>query len=67
MKKATKGIAEELREMKVGDVVAFPDEIYKASTIRATPSQMRLERKQGWNWATRSDFKNGCTIVTRIS
>lgn len=65
---ATQGIAEEFRNMEVGDIVRFPTSQYKYNTIRATPSTTMVnERMEGKRWRTRIDFDNKCVEVTRIA
>ena len=65
---ATRGIVEEFKDMKVGDVVHFPIPDYNYNTIRATPSSSLAEEKcEGRSWSSRLDTKNKCVTVTRTS
>ncbi len=61
-------IAEQFRNMKVGDVIQFPLSDYNPSTIRATPSSSLLkEMSEGWKWRTRANLPNKSIDVMRIS
>lgn len=65
---ATGRIAQEFRNMEVGDVVCFPIENYVYNTVRVAPSSILVkERMEGWNWKTRIDYDNKCVEVTRTS
>lgn len=62
------GIAEEFRNMNVGDIVQFPTDKYNYSTIRSTPSASLVnERMNGMRWKTRVDYENKCIEVTRTA
>lgn len=62
------GIAEEFRNMNVGDIVQFPTDKYNYSTIRSTPgSSLINERMNGMRWKTRVDYENKCIEVTRTA
>lgn len=65
---ATQGITEEFRNMEVGDIVRFPTDQYKYTTIRSTPGGALInERMNGKQWKTRIDYENKCIEVTRIA
>lgn len=65
---ATKGIAEELRNMEIGNKVKFPIPEYNYNSLRTSVSTTLInERIAGWRWQTRMDLSNKCAIVTRIS
>lgn len=65
---ATRGIADELRDMNVGDVVKFPNELYKYNSIRATPSTTLVpERMAGKSWKTRINYDDKCVEVIRTA
>lgn len=62
------GIAEELRNMKVGDVVQFPIPKYNYNSIRSSPFTTLInETLEGRKWKNRVDYNNGNVVVTRIS
>ncbi len=68
IKIATRGIAEEMRDMEVGDVVNFPLDKYNYNSVRATPSTTLVpERAQGAKWRTRVNYEEKCTEVTRTA
>lgn len=65
---ATLGIAKELRNMEVGDVVKFPLPQYKYTSIRTMPSTALVnEQMEGRKWTARLDRVNKCVFVTRVS
>lgn len=65
---AVLGIVEELRNMKVGDIVQFPLEQYNNTSVRAAPSSaLVLERANGKRWRTRVNYAEKCTDVIRVS
>lgn len=65
---ATRGIAEEMRDMEVGDVVSFPLDKYNYNSVRATPSTTLVpERAKGAKWRTRVNYEDKCTEVTRTA
>lgn len=65
---ATGDLAQEMRNMKVGDVIRFPFEKYKYSSVRATPSStLANERAKGQRWKTCVSYEEAFTQVTRIS
>lgn len=68
IKIATRGIAEEMRDMAVGDVVSFPLDKYNYNSVRATPSTTLVpERAEGAKWRTRVNYDAKCTEVTRTA
>lgn len=68
IKIATRGIAEEMRNMAVGEVVQFPLEKYNYNTVRATPStSLVTDRVAGKRWKTRVNYDDKCTEVVRIA
>lgn len=68
IKIATRGIAEEMRDMAVGDVVNFPLDKYNYNSVRATPSTTLVpERAEGAKWRTRVNYDTKCTEVTRTA
>ena len=66
---ATLGIVEEMRSMKVGDVVKFPLSVYNYSSVRATPSGPLLNERvnEGKRWKTRVNYIDKCVDVTRTA
>lgn len=65
---AEKGITEEFRNMKVGEVVRFPVPRYNYNTIRQVPYTSCVnESFEGRKWQTRKDIDNKCIEVTRIA
>lgn len=67
-KLAVLGIAEELRNMEVGDIIQFPIDKYNYNSVRATPSTTLVpDRAAGKAWRTRLNIKDKCTEVIRIS
>lgn len=68
IKIATLGIAEEMRLMKVGDVVQFPLSRYNYNSIRSTPSTTLVnDRVEGKKWKTKINFDDKCVEVIRIA
>lgn len=62
------GIAEELRNMEVGDIVQFPVTKYNYNSIRSSPTtSLIVEKLEGRRWRTRMDYDTGNAIVTRIA
>lgn len=66
---ATLGVAEEFRQMKVGDVLLFPVEEYAYSTIRSAPNSSLVKESmiEGRRWTTVKDSDNKCITVLRIA
>ncbi len=65
---ATLGIAEEMRNMEVGEVVQFPLEKYNYNSVRATPSTTLVpERASGKRWKTKVNYDDKCTEVKRLA
>lgn len=65
---ATLGIAEEMRNMEIGDVVRFPFVKYNYNSVRATPSTTLVpDRSDGKRWRTRVNYDDKCTDVTRLA
>lgn len=65
---ATLGVAEELRNMNVGDVVRFPIPKYNYNTVRAAPATTLVaEVMDGCRWKTKKDIDNKCVLVTRTA
>lgn len=65
---ATRGIAEELRDMEVGDSVNFPLTKYNYNSVRTTPgSTLVMERINGQKWRSQLDIENKCVKVTRTA
>lgn len=68
IKIATLGIADEMRNMEVGDVVQFPLSKYNYNSVRATPSTSLVpDRAAGKRWKTRVNYDDKCTEVIRIA
>lgn len=68
IKIATLGIAEELRNMEVGDVVQFPVPKYNYNSIRTSPgTTLVAETMEGRKWKTKKDIDNRCVLVTRTA
>ena len=65
---ATRGMAEELRSMKIGEVVRFPFDKYNYSSVRSTISVTLIhERAKGKRWRTHANIDEKSTDVTRIA
>lgn len=65
---ATRGLTEEMRDMKVGQMVRFPLDLYNYNSVRATPStSLVLDRVAGKKWKTKLNFDEKSTDVTRIA
>lgn len=65
---AYRGIADEMRDMQVGQIVQFPLDKYNYNSVRATPSTTLVpERAGGKKWRTRVNYDEKCTEVIRIS
>ena len=68
IKVATLGIAGELRNMEIGDVVQFPVPKYNYNSIRTSPgTTLVAETMEGRKWKTRKDIDNKCVFVTRTA
>lgn len=66
---ATRGLAEEFRDMEVGEVVQFPLKEYKYSSIRSTPASCLMNERveEGRQWKVCINHKDKCADVTRIA
>lgn len=66
---ATLGIAEEMRSMKVGDVVKFPLSEYNYTSVRATPAGALVNERvnEGKRWKTKVNYSDKCVDVTRTA
>ena len=65
---ATMGIADEFRNMKIGDIVQFPLATYNYNSVRATPSTTLVpDRAAGKKWKTRVNYDEKCTEVIRTA
>lgn len=65
---AVHGIAEELRNMEVGEVVQFPIPDYNYNSIRTAPNSTLIkERLEGRRWKQKLDCDNRRVLVTRIA
>lgn len=61
-------IPAELRAMEVGDVVRFPADKYKYTSVRSAPfACMVNERMDGARWTTRINYEEKCVDVTRTA
>ena len=68
IKIATLGIAEELKNMEIGDVVQFPVPKYNYNSIRTSPgTTLVAETMEGRKWKTKKDIDNRCVLVTRTA
>ncbi len=68
IKTATLGIAEELRNMEIGDVVQFPVPKYNYNSIRTAPgTTLIVERLEGRKWKCKIDYDKKCVMVTRTA
>lgn len=63
------GIADELRDMQVGDVVRFPLNKYNYNSIRSTPSTSLVNERaeEGREWKTKINYEDKCVDVTRTA
>lgn len=67
IKIASGGVAEECRNLGVGETIAFPVPKYNPNTVRNTPSGALLkERIDGKKWLTSLSFEDSCVYVTRV-
>lgn len=68
IRKASGGIAEEFRNLSVGEVILFPMLDYNPNTVRNTPSTTMLNEriKTGKKWITSTDMENKCVYVARV-
>lgn len=65
---ATNGVADELRNMEVGEIVQFPFDKYNYNSVRSTPSTALVkERAEGRSWKSRANYEGKCAEVIRIS
>lgn len=68
IREATLGIAEELRNMEIGDVVQFPIPKYNYNSVRTAPgTTLVAERIEGRRWKSKMDYDNKCAVVTRTA
>ena len=65
---ASGGVAEEFRNLNVGEVISFPMLTYNPNTVRNTPSASMLNEraKTGKKWITSTDMKDKCVYVARV-
>lgn len=65
---ASGGVAEEYRNLNVGEVVAFPIDKYNPLTVRNAPSATMLNERvrAGKKWITSTDMEDKCVYVARV-
>jgi len=65
---ASGGVAEEFRNLNVGEVISFPMLTYNPNTVRNTPSASMLNErvKTGKKWITSTDMEDKCVYVVRV-
>lgn len=65
---ASGGVAEEFRNLNVGEVIVFPMDAYNPNTVRNTPSASMLNErvKTGKKWITSTDTEDRCVYVVRV-
>lgn len=64
---ASLSATEEMRKLKVGDVVVFPAAYYNCNSIRSLPSTSLFnETIEGRKWTTRVDRNNKGVAVLRV-
>ena len=62
------GIADELKGMKVGEIILFPIPKYNYQSIRSSPSTSAVDKLlEGWRWSTSLDRKNKSVAVLRVT
>lgn len=68
IREATGGVAEEFRNLRIGEVIMFPMLKYNPITVRNTPSATMLNErvKTGKKWITSTDMENKCVYVARV-
>lgn len=68
IRKATGGIAEEFRNLSIGEVIMFPAQKYNMNTVRNTPSSTMLNERMtmGKKWITSTDMEDKCVYVARV-
>lgn len=68
IRKATGGVAEEFRNLSIGEVIMFPMLDYNPNTVRNTPSASMLNErvKTGKKWITSTDLDDKCVYVIRV-
>lgn len=68
IRKATGGVAEEFRNLSVGEVIMFPMLNYNPNTVRNTPSTSMLNERvrTGKKWKTSTDMEDQCVYVVRV-
>lgn len=66
---ATRGIAEEFRDMNVGDVVQFPCDKYIPTSVRSCPCTTLLPdcMNEGKVWSVKVNRETKSMIVTRTA
>ncbi|MEI3156227.1 MAG: hypothetical protein V8T07_00650 [Muribaculaceae bacterium] len=66
---ATRGIAEEFRDMNVGDVVQFPCDKYNPTSVRSCTATTLLPDRmnEGKAWSAKTDFETKSMMVTRTA
>ncbi len=66
---ATRGIAAEARDMKVGDVVRFPLDNYNYNSIRSAPNSTLMPDRisSGKRWKTKLDWEDRVVDLIRIA
>lgn len=69
VKVATLGMAEEFRNMSVGEVVEFPLARYNYNSVRSTPATALINEQieEGKRWKTKLDKERRSVIVTRTA
>lgn len=68
IRKATGGVAEEFRNLSIGEVIMFPMLEYNPNTVRNAPSASMLNErvKTGKKWITSTDLDDKCVYVIRV-
>lgn len=67
IKTAENGIAEEYRNMGIGDVIKFPFGQYNPLSVRNAPSGTLFnQRIEGKKWITSTDSDDECVYVIRV-
>ena len=68
IREATGGVAEEFRNLSIGEVIMFPMLKYNPNTVRNTPSSTMLNERvnTGKKWITSTDMKDKCVYVARV-
>ena len=68
IREATGGVAEEFRNLSIGEVIMFPMLKYNPITVRNTPSSTMLNErvKTGKKWITSTNMEDKCVYVARV-